>query len=851
MIRVNSKKTIHQVADTSFKADKVRNLFAVIAIILTAVLFSGLFTIADSLLGSMEESMMWQVGGSSHGGFKYLTWEQYEVLKKHPSIKEISYTVMFAPAENEELAKRPTEIRYVNDELGAEMFFALPTTGRLPQEEDEIATDTLVLNRLGIPAELGQKVTLDFSVCGEKYRETFTLVGFWEGDIISGASQAWLDRDYVNHILAQYDQEEINARGNPGIGTVAADFNFANSRSIEKKIIKVITDSGYTTDEIRYGVNWAYAGGQSMDPGIVIGVVIVVLMIMFCGYLMISNVFLISVAKDVRFYGLLKTIGMTGKQIKYLIRRQALVLCLIGIPIGLLLGCLAGGILTPLIVGGLTEAGVVKVSLHPWVFLFAAAFAAATVFISIRKPSKTAAKISPIEALRTNEGALKIKGTKKRSKGVSLFAFAWGNMVRGIKKTCLVVLSLSLSLIILNTAYSMANGFDMEKYLSAMISHDFSIGDVSCFNVLVQYVDQDTLSDDFIEILKNSPGVESLETIYFEANYSENMDFALDDRWNGMAEIISEELGISGEYLMEIKKRLENGMFTQYVYGLDDPVWEDMKVFEGSIDLEKLHSGDYVVVSPYDPDYDSNGKVTVYHPGDKVKMFGKDGESKEREVIAIANIPYNISIQYSPYVYETFFVPSDVFLNEIADKVPFRVTLDVEDSQIDNMERFLADYCENVEPNMQYESRAIFAAEYESTRQTYKTVGAVISALLALIGIANFTNTNLTSIMTRKRELALLESIGMTVKQQRGMLILEGALYTIFTAVVTWTLGIALGRLGLGLLFSGSSYFSVQFTILPSVVCLPVLLTVTGAIPVVCQYYVNKKSVVDRLREME
>ncbi len=847
MIRVNSKKTIHQVADTSFKADKVRNLFAVIAIILTAVLFSGLFIIAGSLIGSMEESQMRQVGGSAHGGFKYLTLEQYEVLKRHPSIKEISYTVVLGVAENAELAKRPTEIRYVNDELGAEMYFALPTTGRLPQEEDEIATDTLVLDRLGIPAELGRKVTLEFSVCGEKYRETFTLVGFWEGDIISSASQAWLDRDYVNRILAQYDPEEINAGGNQVVGTVQADFNFANSRSIEKKIVKVITDSGYTTDEIQYGVNWAYAGGQSADPGTVMGVVIVVLMIVFCGYLMISNVFLISVAKDVRFYGQMKTIGMTGKQIKYLIRRQALVLCLIGIPIGLLLGCLAGGRLAPIIVGRLSTSEVVKVSLHPWVFLFAAAFAAATVFISIRKPSKIAAKISPIEALRTNEGALKIKGTKKRSKGVSLFAFAWGNMARGIKKTCLVVSSLSLSFIMLNAAYSMANSFDMEKYLSTMISHDFSVGDVSCFSVYSAYVNQDTLGDDFIKLLKDRPGVESLETIYFDETESEEVDFTLDDRWNGMAEVISEELGISGQFLMRIENYLENDKFTQHIYGLDDPVWEDMKVFEGSIDSEKLHSGDYVVAAPYD----SNGKVTVYHPGDKVKMFGKDGKSKEREVIAIADIPHNISIQHSHPVEENFFVPSDVFLNEIADKAPFRVTLDVEDSQIESMERFLTDYCENIDPNMQYESRAFFAAEYESTRQTYKIVGVVISALLALIGIANFTNTNLTSIMTRKRELALLESIGMTVKQQRGMLILEGALYTIFTAVVTWTLGIALGRLGLGLLFSGSAYFSVQFTILPSVVCLPVLLIITGAIPVVCQYYVNKKSVVDRLREME
>ena len=56
-------------------------------------------------------------------------------------------------AENEELIKRTTEIRYTKDELFAEMFFAMPTTGRLPEEKDEIATDTLVLEKLGVPAK--------------------------------------------------------------------------------------------------------------------------------------------------------------------------------------------------------------------------------------------------------------------------------------------------------------------------------------------------------------------------------------------------------------------------------------------------------------------------------------------------------------------------------------------------------------------------------------------------------------------------------------------------------------------------------------------------------------------------
>ena len=129
MINVKNKKTIKRVADISFKREKMRNIFAMIAITLTTVLFCSLFAVSSSFLASMEESTMRQVGGSSHGGFKNVTIEQYETLRKHPDIKEISYTVALATAENAKLSKRPTEIRYANDELAAEMRFSLPTTG--------------------------------------------------------------------------------------------------------------------------------------------------------------------------------------------------------------------------------------------------------------------------------------------------------------------------------------------------------------------------------------------------------------------------------------------------------------------------------------------------------------------------------------------------------------------------------------------------------------------------------------------------------------------------------------------------------------------------------------------------
>lgn len=838
MIRVDNKRTIKQVADTSFKADKMRNLFAVIAIILTTVLFCGLFTIASSLLASMEESTMRQVGGNAHGGFKYLTEEQYENLKKHPDIKEISYSVVLASAQNEELSKRPTEIRYANDELEAELMFSLPTTGRLPEAADEIATDTLVLEKLGVPARLDERVTLEYSVCGKEYAESFTLVGVWEGDIIMNASQVWLSREYVEGILSSHDLSSTEEM----IGSVNADVNFSNSWNIESKLIKVITESGYSVDEIDYGVNWAYTGGSSsLDAGTVLGVIIIVLMIVFCGYLMISNVFLISVTKDVHFYGLLKTVGTTGKQIKTLIRRQAMRISFIGIPIGLLLGSIVGSMLVPFVLG-ILNTNVVKVSIHLWVFLFAAGFALATVFISIQKAVKLAAKVSPIEALRTTDVTGVRKKKNKSGQRISLWKMAGENVGRNRKKAILVTVSLSLSLIILNSAYTMANSFDMDKYLSRMISHDFVAADISWFNVYLHYAGQDTINDSFLEELSGYSGIESLEKVYFSEKGCE-----LDEHWEDMAERANTELGISGEWLTYMQEEIQSGHGIYHIYGIDDATWEDFQVWKGEIDLEKLHSGDYVVVSPYD----TEGRLSAYDVGDKIEVFSTEGESRSCEIIAIASIPYNISIQHSHPVDINIFLPSNVFLEKVEQKSPMLITLDAKDSQVDAIEQFFAEYCKMQDPNMQYASKALYVEEYEAAQRTYKLVGTVLSALLALIGIANFANTSITSIMARKRELAMLESIGMTVKQQRIMLVLEGAVYMLLAFGVTWTIGVVIGNFGLVFLMGESGYFTINFTIMPSVMCMPIFIFLAAVIPVLSQKYVNRESVVERLRMAE
>lgn len=838
MIMVNNKKAIWQLAKNSFQSNKLRNIFAIVAIVLTTVLFTGLFTVVSSMLATAEENTMRQVGSNAHGGFKALTMEQYDKLKIHKSIKDISYSVVLGIAENKELAKRPSEIRYTFDEITAKSMFSMPTIGRLPQNDDEIAADTILLECLGVSAELGQKVTLEYSVSGKKQCNTFTLVGFWQGDNLMKASQIWLNRTFVENQLKNY----IPVHENDLIGKISANVYFSNSFFTEGKLLKVITDSGYLSDEIAYGVNWAYLSNSgSIDAETMLGSAVIILMIVFCGYLIISNVFYISVAKDIRFYGLLKTIGTTGKQIRFLIHSQALLLCVIGIPFGILIGIFVGTRLTPIMLSMFNN-NVIKISFHPITFIGSALFAIFTVIISVARPSKIAAGISPMEALRSTDGTQTSKKTIKKNGRINLWKMAQDNVFRNKKKTILVTISLSLSLIILNSAYSVANSFDMNQYLSGMIGSDFAIGDVSCFNHRLHYSNQDTLNQDFLNSLAEKDGIEKISSIYFA-----EPPCTTDQRLIDLPTKAEKEFGVSGQRLEFMKEEITDPTLLQHIYGLDRNAFDELTILEGRMNYEKLETGQYVIAGPYDDE----GILNYYNVGDKVELASVDGSEKEYEVLAIATIPSNISIKHSHPITPEFFLPSDIFLQHIDRKAPMLTTLDVEDRYITEMELYLSDYCQTIDPSMHFESKATFAAEYEGLQRTFKSVGIILSLIVAFIGVMNFINTIITSILSRKCELAMLQSIGMTNQQMQTMLVSEGLIYTVLTAMFALTIGSILGYSGIYLLTAGGIYINLQFTVLPSLLCLPILTIISILVPHISQHILCKNSVIERLRSTE
>ena len=158
-------------------------------------------------------------------------------------------------------------------------------------------------------------------------------------------------------------------------------------------------------------------------------------------------------------------------------------------------------------------------------------------------------------------------------------------------------------------------------------------------------------------------------------------------------------------------------------------------------------------------------------------------------VAALVTVPSALSYRY--YGADEFVLGAETFLRDTETNSIMYYAFDTTEEANTDMESFLKDYTENENPEFDYESKATYAGEFESTRSMFLLLGSTLSFIVGLVGVLNFFNAILTGITSRRRELAVLQSIGMTGQQLRTMLALEGLLYTLGAALLALVLIVA------------------------------------------------------------
>lgn len=879
MIRVKNNACVRRLAWKSLRANKIRNAAAILAIALTALLFTALFTIGMSINASFQESNFRMVGGYTHGSFKRLTPDQYDELKADPMIKAYGLHRFLGGAVNDCFAKTNVEVHHW-DQTAAKWSYCVPTHGAAPAEgSTEAAADLAVLQCLGVEPKIGALFTVTLEIGGVTTEQTFALSGWWESDAAASAHIVLIPESRVDGVLQELGYSSPYIGLENGVGSWGLDVMLKSSRHIEVDLETILERHGYQSRDpsegnyIDTGVNWGYTSSQlaaGMDGETVFILVLILSVILLTGYLVIYNVFRISVSGDVRFYGLLKTVGTTGRQLKRVIRLQALSLSLIGIPLGLLLGWLTGGVLAPVVLNNLSIGGVAKVSAHPLLFLGAAVFSLVTVMISCALPGRLAAKVSPVEAVRYTEGS-EYRKTRRRAGRVSPCALAWANLGRSRSKTIITVLSLALAVVLLSMTVFFTNGFDMNKYLRDKTACDFLVAPNSYFRA---GQGADGVSQAALEAIWDQGGVRDGGRMYFQ--------------YNNFEEIVPEEHITSyfGQYYPELgQSLLKNGepvdvgtrAINTMIYGAEEYLLNRMTVIEGDLSPLFKSDGHYIAAISEMDDYGNviDGSSWV-HVGDTITLryveefeyydpqtghvFGENedfGLSWSRraakytdidfEVAAVVTLPYTLSCR--SIMGDAYVMNAGTFTKYAANQEPVYYAFDTTEEANSDMESFLSNYTKGSGQEYNYESRASYEKEFNSFRGMFLLLGTVLSFIVGLVGIINFVNAVITGIVSRKRELAMLQAVGMTGQQLRAMLVWEGLFYALGSGLLAILLSAVLEPLLSSVLEKVFWFFSGNVTLIPAILALPVFAVLGACIPLVSYKVLSRQTIVDRLRE--
>ena len=839
----NNKAVIKKLANRSFRSNKMRNVIAVIAIALTTFLFTAVLTIGMGAKGTLEYNMAKMIGTGADALVQGLSEEQFQQLKENSMFEKVGCWVPIEIMTNTN--RIFAEIDYA-DQPQLELRMQTPRTGSAPQKANEVLVSANILKDLNIEEKIGAEIPIEFKnrQSGQMYHFDMIVSGIY--DTPNEKSESVI----VSKAFMEENPEMMNeiAQGREGCGIYDADVIMRDSSMVKERISEFVRSIG---------------GG---------------VLFMFCGYLLIYNVFEIAVTNDIRQYGLLRTVGTTSQQIKRLVNRQALYLFLMGTPFGLLFGILLGRSILPaaLQMFAADYSGKnIEVSTLPYLGIIVGAilFSGLTVYISTRKSVKKASRVSPIEAIRyVEQDTVSIK-RKKTNTGAVIPRMAKANLQRNKRRTVFIVVSLTLSIVLLNSVFIFSGSFDEDVYIKTHTKSDFAV-----YNPDIQAAWGDefghscTVSEKSVEEIEQQPGVMNEVRLY--RNTFEDDHIACDwgpsfsiDNTDKYAYVLPDSLNLGWTEDREDYAALTaDNLPLGNVYGFSENLLNKMDIIEGesnvSVLKEKLWNGNNVIlVSHYnDKGNLSGGADNTYYfglsVGDTIQFYENGTPTEEFTVIAKAAVTSNeMTLTAGGSNIATDVGGPKIYMSENNFKEIYKTPtlygffFDVEEQYQQDMENYLMR-----DTDVSYNSISTLKANVLGIKNVVLLVGGMIGAVFALVGLINFINLVMTNIVTRRHEFATMQSIGMTNRQLRKMMISESFSYVLLAGIVGTLVAATLGMTLLRAFVENgptSMMMTFQITLLPALIMLVLFLVLAFIVPVVALRLLNNRSVVERLRVNE
>lgn len=826
-MKVKNKAYIRHLAKNILNTNKSRRNILLLAIALTSILFTSLFSVALGLGKSMETQTMKTIGTISHGSFKELSDKDINILSKDKDIKDFSVREKVGILDDEKVM---AELSYM-DKKGFEWSLIEKVKGKFPEKENEVFIDTATAKKLGYKGEIGEEIEVPFKIekpytgeIIEKKSDKFIISGTFQNPIDSnvGVGQIYLSKAYVDKLSLPQNNNDVEVM-------------LKNSFMIRDKLLKIAERNGYKVvddpgnlsyKEIRIGVNFAYllSGDSSFDFKTFLPFLAFLILVIVAGYLIINNIFKISVNEDIKLLGLLKTIGMTKPQIKKLVHLESLAVALPAIIVGDIVGISIGKVILNKIFANNEMLTDVKLSLMViiLIILFSTVFTLLTVFLSVMRPARYAAKVSPIDASRYNETTIK---KKYKSENISLSKLARRQVFSNKFRFISIVLSISLSAVILNSVLTYTGNIDLEKGISDVIATDYNIASPKYFRYMYSG-SEDGIKDNFIDEIENQKGFKAGGALYY--------------------------YGYEYSY-PDIK--IEDNKVSPILLGIDDYLINKQKIIDGEFDKEKWKTGNYVIIG------EKIKNNSDYKTGDKIKINVKN---RVKEVQVMGKINYNFSdgLRYYPIIQENqfdesspeldleyFYLNPNLYKELTGDNSIMSYGFDVEDSEKENFDNLLKSFENN--PDFSYDSKDLQIKSFKDFKNLIEFVGYSLSIVLFLISVLNFINVIATEILRNMVNLSILEAIGMTKKNIKKYLVKKNLIYSLCGLVFSFIIMLLVDKYILIDFMEQTKWTSYKFVIMPLI--LVNFVNIIIGIIFTGKFYEkhSQNSLVDRIRSLD
>ncbi|MBZ2387100.1 ABC transporter permease [Anaerococcus murdochii] len=826
-MKVKNKAYIRRLAKSILNANKSRRNILLLAIALTSILFTSLFSVALGLGKSMETQTMKTIGTISHGCFKELSDKDINILSKDKDIKDFSIREKVGILNDEKIS---AELSYM-DKNGFEWSLIEKVKGKFPEKENDVFIDLATAKKLGYKGEIGEEIEIPYNIekpytgeIIENKSDKFIISGTFQNPIDSnvGVGQIYLSKAYVDKLSLPKNNSDLGVMLN-------------NSFKIGDKLLKIAERNGYkvvddpgnlSDKEIRIGVNFAYllSGDSSFDFKTFLPFLAFLILVIVAGYLIINNIFKISVNEDIKLLGLLKTIGMTKPQIKRLIHLESLAVALPSIIIGDIIGISIGKIILNKIFASNEMLTDVKLSLAViiLIILFSTAFTLLTVFLSVMRPARFAAKVSPIDASRYNEIQIK---NKYKSEDISLGKLARRQVFSNKFRFISIVLSISLSAVILNSVLTYTSNIDLEKGISDVIATDYNIASPKYFRYMYSG-SEDGINEKYIGEIENHKGFKSGGALY----------------------------SYGYEYTYPVIK-IEDNKVAPILLGIDDYLINKQKIIDGEFDKEKWQTGNYVIIGEY------GDKKSAFKAGDKIKIKVKNS-IKEVQIMGKINYNFSDGLRYFPIIQENqfdesspeldleyFYLNPNLYKELTGDNSIMSYGFDVVDSEKENFDKLLKSF-EN-EPGFSYDSRDLQIKSFKDFKNLIEFVGYSLSIVLFLISVLNFINVIATEILRNMVNLSILEAIGMTKKNIKKYLVKKNLIYSLCGLIFSFIIMLLVDKYILMDFIEQTQWTSYKFVIMPLI--LVNFVNIIIGIIFTGRFYEkhSQNSLVDRIRSLE